>query len=91
HYLLWANGIEHTDPSLENLRIRKVGSTGTPYVVLNDFDLAITPGQSRGLGEATGTTPFMAVDLLCAEFWETGLITRVYRHDLEGFIWILVW
>ncbi|KAI0337827.1 hypothetical protein BDW22DRAFT_1363600 [Trametopsis cervina] len=89
HYLLWANGYEHTDPSLENLRIRKVGET--PYGVLNDFDLAITPGQSRGLGERTGTTPFMAVDLLCAEFWETGLITRVYRHDLEGLLWVLAW
>ncbi|KAI0337818.1 hypothetical protein BDW22DRAFT_845271 [Trametopsis cervina] len=89
HYLLWANGIEHTDPSLENLRIRKVGET--LYSVLNDFDLATTPGQSRGLGEATGTTPFMAVDLLCTEFWEKGLIRRVYRHDLEGFIWILAW
>ncbi|KAI0337811.1 hypothetical protein BDW22DRAFT_1402641 [Trametopsis cervina] len=91
HYLLWANGIEHTDPSLENLRIRKVGSTGTPYGVLNDFDLAITPGQSRCLGEATGTMPFMAVDLLCTEFWEKGLIRRVYRHDLEGLLWVLAW
>ncbi|KAI0337814.1 hypothetical protein BDW22DRAFT_1363584 [Trametopsis cervina] len=89
HYLLWANGYEHTDPSLENLRIRKVGET--PYGVLNDFDLAITPGQSRGLGERTGTMPFVAVDLLCAEFWDKGSIERVYRHDLEGLLWVLAW
>ncbi|KAI0340387.1 hypothetical protein BDW22DRAFT_1360333 [Trametopsis cervina] len=89
HYLLWANGIEHTDPSLGNLRARIVG--GRLCGVLNDFDLAIMTGSPRDLGGRVGTRPFMATDLLCAGFCEKGAIERVYRHDLEGFLWILAW
>jgi hypothetical protein len=37
-----------------------------------------------------GTIPFMATDALCTQFWR-GEIPRVYRHELEGFIWVLPW
>src|ERR1700730_4848321 len=64
--------------------------------VLNDWDLSyycrsgldtgcVVRGESR-----TGTFPFMALDLLSEEAWR-GNLQRLYRHDLEGFIWILPW
>src|SRR5271170_3917635 len=35
-----------------------------------------------------GTIPFMAIELLTNEYWN-GSIERLYRHELEAFIWIL--
>jgi len=58
--------------------------------VLNDWDLCRirteTGVEHRG-GERTGTIPFMAMELLASE----GSKPPLYRHDLEGFIWILPW
>ena len=55
--------------------------------VLNDFDLArlTTPGNvySRGF-DRTGTTPFLALDLL-AEDAQAGKVERRYRHELGIF------
>ena len=62
--------------------IRKCG-------VLTDFDLSIIAWRERVLGtDRTGTIPFMALELLCPEYWE-GKITRQYYHELEAFIWML--
>lgn len=61
--------------------------------VLNDWDLSYVDsrdGKGHVGGERTGTIPFMALDLLCDEYWE-GQIQRRYRHDLEGLIWVLPW
>ena len=63
--------------------------------VLNDFDLstvmevdALTP---RWTGyERTGTKPFMALDLL-TEPGHSGVLPRLYRHELESFSWVLLW
>lgn len=58
--------------------------------VITDFDLAaiqwlpMVPGTDR-----TGTIPYMALDLLCQEYWDGG-VKRYYHHELEAFIWILV-
>ena len=63
--------------------------------MLNDWDLSYdcrsAPDAGRVVGgERTGTLPFMALDLLSEEAWNRNL-QRLYRHDLEGFIWILPW
>jgi len=61
--------------------------------VLNDWDLSYCsqlPQSAQPHGERTGTIPFMAVDLLCNSNWR-GRKPRLYRHDLEGLIWILPW
>jgi hypothetical protein len=65
---------------------------GTNRGVLNDWDLSYVRADSEGHvgGERTGTIPFMALDLLCKDYWE-GHVARLYRHDLEGLIWILPW
>jgi hypothetical protein len=61
--------------------------------VLNDFDLArlVTPGNVYPRGfDRTGTTPFLALDLL-TEGAQDGKVERRYRHDLESFLWVLMW
>lgn len=58
---------------------------------MNDWDLAVVVGLSEHDGsDRTGTVPFMALDLLTDEYWD-GKIARLYRHDIEGMIWILPW
>ena len=65
------------------------------YGVLNDFDLStiMQPGDRnpnrQGL-ERTGTLPFMAVELLHQKGFD-GKIPRRYDHELESFVWVLVW
>lgn len=62
--------------------------------MLIDFDLAVDfetqqhpPVRGIGfLGDRSGSTPFLALDLLKEE--ETQLC---YRHDLESFFWCLWW
>jgi hypothetical protein len=66
----------------------------TGHGVLNDWDLSRVRTKDgvvehRG-GERTGTVPFMALDLLTPEYF-MGCKPPLYRHDLEGFIWILPW
>ncbi|KAI0781948.1 hypothetical protein C8Q75DRAFT_544591 [Abortiporus biennis] len=57
----------------------------------HDFDLS-TSGEGNGsMGNLhTGTQPFMAMDLL-KKAGRKGGIPHLYRHDLESFIWLLVW
>ena len=89
HFKLWKLGFEHRDPSLGNLMVDPVTRRG----VLNDWDLSYCsqlPQSAQPHGERTGTIPFMAVDLLCNSNWR-GQKSRLYRHDLEGLIWILPW
>ncbi|RDB14858.1 hypothetical protein Hypma_016351 [Hypsizygus marmoreus] len=56
--------------------------------VLNDFDLATlrNPGTGANL-QHCGTVQFMAIDLLRSG----NKIRHLYRHDLESFIWVLIW
>ncbi|KAF9458564.1 hypothetical protein BDZ94DRAFT_1173311 [Collybia nuda] len=87
HYLLWEQGIKHGDISTANLMWDPESQRG----ILNDFDLATTPNRAGPSGtERTGTVPFMALALLSEEYLE-GQNVREYHHDLESFIWVLVW
>jgi len=87
HHRLWVNGIQHGDISLNNLMYDFLEKTGNPVGILNDFDLATWVNHSTRNDDRTGTIPFMAIDLL-----EGGLqnrIPRLYRHDMESFVWVL--
>ena len=53
--------------------------------VLIDYDLSISQQQP---GTDAGSIPFMAIDLLNDEYWK-GEIVRLYRHELEAFLWML--
>jgi len=89
HYRLWVNGIHHGDISFNNLMYDIASETGEPVGVVNDFDLATWVDHSTTNNDRTGTIPFMAIDLL-----DGGLdnrIPRLYRHDMESFIWVLAY
>jgi serine/threonine protein kinase len=77
--------ILHRDISLNNLMLRK--EDGHVYAVLNDLDLAVNADvQRQSSKHRTGTTPFMAIDLLDGE-----PTVHFYRHDLESLFYVLVW
>jgi len=89
HYRLWENGVHHGDISLNNLMYGVCAETGKPAGIVNDFDLATWVDYPTTNNDRTGTIPFMAIDLL-----DGGLdkrIPRLYRHDLESFIWVLAY
>jgi hypothetical protein len=69
----------------------RIGEKGKILGVLTDWDLATVKELGEHHGDRrTGTIPFMAIDILCEDFWK-GKIPRMYRHELEGFIWVLPW
>lgn len=63
---------------------------GKVIPVLNDWDLSVIADRSNNVGEYTGTIPFLASDLLSSKYWK-GEVEVLYRHDLESFVWILLW
>jgi hypothetical protein len=88
HRHLWKGGIEHNDISVSNLMYDKRNNNAG---ILNDFDLALVDGEPRPSGtERTGTMPFMALELLTEDAW-AGKVERLYRHDCESFVWVLLW
>ena len=67
------------------------GKDGILMGLLNDYNLSsLASAQGRQGNERTGTVTFMALDLLTSE-GQGGEIKHLYRHDLESFIWVLVW
>ena len=56
----------------------------------NDFDLVQIYGEPSGGGRQTGTITFMAFDLLSLE-GVSCRYKRLYRHDVESLIWVLIW
>jgi hypothetical protein len=93
HYLLWQLGVAHGGISFWNLMVRTSFDGVTHFAVLNGFDLAaiMEPGEESPwkVGfERAGTKPFMAIDLLVKN---SGMIKRLYAHDLVAMIWCMVW
>lgn len=82
-------GILHRDISLNNLMVDpSVPTSG----VLIDLDMAaqVKPHSGKPLEVVpilTGTTPFLAIDLL----GDTPPSKAYYRHDLESFLYVLGW
>jgi hypothetical protein len=90
HYALWQAGVLHRDVSPGNL-MWYWGEDDTLVGVLNDYDLSsLATVQGPDGNERTGTVPFMAIDLL-TEKGQRGEVKHLYRHDLESFMWVLVW
>ena len=88
HLRLWINGIHHGDISLNNL-MYCLSPGGEPNGVLNDYDLASWAKFPTTNSDRTGTIPFMALDMLKGGLEKR--IPRLYRHDAESFIWVLVY
>ncbi|KAF5383940.1 hypothetical protein D9757_007392 [Collybiopsis confluens] len=80
-------GILHRDLSIANIMYRREGDN--VYGVLNDFDLSsfrTRMDEGPTSKHRTGTKPFMARDLLHAE-WDK---VHRYRHDLESLFYIIL-
>ncbi|KAF9245409.1 hypothetical protein BU15DRAFT_31663, partial [Melanogaster broomeanus] len=89
HYVLWKAGMHHRNISCEHLMYYRFD--GNVIGILNDYDLASLTSSKHPLGyEQTGTIPFMAIDLLDAN-GRDGKVERLYRHDMESFIWVFIW
>lgn len=89
HIALWKGGVYHLDVSPGNLMCYKKDRRWIG--VLNDYDLSSLKINAGPMGnERTGTVPFMALDLLTPE-GQRGEVAHLYRHDLESFVWVLVW
>jgi len=88
HYRLWVNGIHHGDISYNNL-MYDISEADEPIGILNDFDLATWVDHPTANNDRTGTIPFMAIDLLEGGFEDCR--PRLYRHDMESFVWVLAY
>ncbi|KAF6749881.1 hypothetical protein DFP72DRAFT_969905 [Ephemerocybe angulata] len=87
HVMLWSVGVEHGDISEGNLMYDKKDKKPK----LCDFDLSHVSDQERPSGHSnTGTWAFMAMELLTQKAMD-GRVPRLYRHDFESFIAVLVW
>ena len=89
HYRLWVNGVHHGDISFNNLMYDFLAGTDKPVGIVNDYDLATWVGHSATNSDRTGTIPFMAIDLLDSRLDDR--IPRLYRHDMESFVWVLAY
>ncbi|KAH9836683.1 uncharacterized protein C8Q71DRAFT_867554 [Rhodofomes roseus] len=92
HYGAYTKGVLHRDISANNILI-VVGGRG----VLIDFDNAIILSIHEAIPEdpLTGTLPFMSGELLGHVYFRrkdaTGPPVHYFIHDLESFLWVLVW
>ncbi|KAJ2987575.1 hypothetical protein NUW54_g9388 [Trametes sanguinea] len=95
-FLCWRTGIRHgvwTPDDLTYLRAQD----GSIQGMLHDWDILVdSSGQFANQDRFPATppspnfVPFMAIDLLTPEGLE-GDVAVLYRHELESFIWVLIW
>jgi hypothetical protein len=93
HYHAWKDGrVLHRDLSETNLMVYSVDNAKRIKGVVNDWDMSSKLGEDGNVIRSaavhrTGTTPFMACDLLNPKVeWP-----HYYRHDLESLFYILLW
>ncbi|KAJ2972550.1 hypothetical protein NUW54_g12245 [Trametes sanguinea] len=96
HFLCWRTGIRHgvwTPDDLTYLRAQD----GSIQGMLHDWNILVdSSGQFANQDRFPATppspnfVPFMAIDLLTPEGLK-GDVAVLYRHELESFIWVLIW
>lgn len=89
HYVVYTKcGILHRDLSVNNIMFTRRGKAVVG--ILNDWDLAasVIPKDKATSKHRTGTAAFMALDLLANDGKP---LLHEYHHDLESFVWILIW
>ncbi|KAG8736772.1 hypothetical protein FRC10_008953, partial [Ceratobasidium sp. 414] len=86
HNAAWQR-VHHQDLSLKNLMYRK--EDAKVFGVVNDWDLSYVVGGPKNTQSMTATIPFLSLQVLT--FLGSQPIDRCYYHDLESFIWALLW
>ena len=87
HWALYKNNIRHQDISVWNIMISEAHASqhDDPKGFLIDLDLAMELEDILPDGRTCAGTPmFMAIEVLRSKH-------HTYRHDLESFLYILVW
>ncbi|KAL7791946.1 serine/threonine-protein kinase Sgk2 [Trichoderma ceciliae] len=86
HRSLYLDGnILHRDISENNIIITDPRTADGFNGMLIDLDLAKEEGKGpSGARQRTGTMEFMAIEVLLG-------ISHTYRHDLEAFLYVLIW
>ncbi|KAG8736973.1 hypothetical protein FRC10_008686, partial [Ceratobasidium sp. 414] len=87
HNAAWER-VHHQDLSLKNLMYRKEGAE--VFGVVNDWDLSYIVGGPKNTQSMMATIPFLSLQVL-AYLASNQPIDRCYYHDLESFIWVLLW
>ncbi|KAM3520413.1 hypothetical protein MY4038_009436 [Beauveria bassiana] len=94
HRSLYENGILHRDISVNNIIITPANRKNKGFGgMLIDLDMAKdlrTTVEGRR-SHRTGTMEFMAWELLSTEQQAQGPIVHSYYHDLQSFLWVLIW
>ncbi|KDN43576.1 hypothetical protein RSAG8_05953, partial [Rhizoctonia solani AG-8 WAC10335] len=93
HYILWENGIRHLDLSLANLmaRVQILEGKQKYFGVVKDWDLGdLQESRPKSHKDLSKTIPFTSLDLLNPVSPKKQVVQR-YSHDLESFLWILIW
>ncbi|KAF6743442.1 hypothetical protein DFP72DRAFT_1177961 [Ephemerocybe angulata] len=93
HHAAWkTGGILHRDLSENNLMLCRAGG-GRAKGIVNDWDMAafVERNGATSAHNRTGTPPFMAWDLVKHPDYAPYRPTHWYRHDLESFLYILIW
>ncbi|CCU75438.1 serine/threonine-protein kinase Sgk2 [Blumeria hordei DH14] len=87
--------ILHRDISVNNILLTGINKNDKLGGILIDLDLATLMNDGKFQEKAqvmTGTMQFIALDILENSFATTGtVVAHSYRHDLESFLYVLVW
>ncbi|KAF8447107.1 hypothetical protein BGX38DRAFT_1049093, partial [Terfezia claveryi] len=84
--LFFQGGILHRDISPNNIIVIDDSLPQLTSGCLIDLDYAIeASAQPSGALDRTGTYPFIAIQILL------GQERHRYRHDLESFLYVLIW
>ncbi|RUS30448.1 hypothetical protein BC938DRAFT_479377, partial [Jimgerdemannia flammicorona] len=75
--------ILHRDTPVNNIVVDE--QTGRGFIIDLDYAICTTDTERPLSGVRTGTTPFMAIDVL------EGTATRAYRHDMKSFFYVFLW
>jgi hypothetical protein len=89
HYDIFKRGILHRDINVNNLMVKKTDLT---HGILVDFDFACqVDAQGNAINDQYGGLFTFCLPFLALPRLSSAPPPHVYRHDLESFLWCLIW
>ncbi|KAF8435608.1 hypothetical protein BGX38DRAFT_1216645 [Terfezia claveryi] len=77
--------VPKTPPTIDGEFLYTPGTDLYGCLIDLDYAVVIAEQDTSGIPERTGTYPFIAIAIL------KGAATHRYRHDLESFLYVLLW